>query len=120
VTLPSGPSSCSCLSLRSQPISSLISPHLQTKKEETQSFDSKQHHHEAWGFICGSRMGFPLEFQKMERSRSSSPSTSSSSHYLSKCLLRGTVVLQVLYGHIRFPNSNDIVFGEIDRVGDNW
>ncbi|PRQ31545.1 putative psoralen synthase [Rosa chinensis] len=48
VTLPSGPSSCSCLSLRSQPISSLISPHLQTKKEETQSFDSKQHHHEDW------------------------------------------------------------------------
>ncbi|KAM5559164.1 ubiquitin-NEDD8-like protein RUB2 [Rosa sericea] len=53
-------------------------------------------------------------------SRSSSSSTSSSSHYLSKCLLRGTVVLQVLYGHIRFPNSHDIVFGEIDRVGDNW
>ncbi|XP_024156142.1 uncharacterized protein LOC112164137 [Rosa chinensis] len=66
----------------------------------------------AWGFICGFRMGFRLEFQKVERSRSSSPSTSSSSHYLSKCLLRGTVVLQVLYSHTRFPNSNNIVFGK--------
>ncbi|PRQ44381.1 putative cleavage/polyadenylation specificity factor, A subunit [Rosa chinensis] len=45
-------------------------------------------------------------------SRSSSSSTSSTSHYLSKCLLRGTVVLQVLHGHIRFPNSRDIVFGK--------
>ncbi|XP_062002924.1 uncharacterized protein LOC133720570 isoform X1 [Rosa rugosa] len=45
-------------------------------------------------------------------SRSSSSSTSSTSHYLSKCLLRGTVVLHVLYGHVRFPNSRDIVFGK--------
>ncbi|KAM5559158.1 hypothetical protein ABKV19_020683 [Rosa sericea] len=45
-------------------------------------------------------------------SRSSSSSTSSTSHYLSKCLLRGTVVLHVLHGHIRFPNSRDIVFGK--------
>ncbi|XP_062002958.1 uncharacterized protein LOC133720582 isoform X2 [Rosa rugosa] len=44
------------------------------------------------------------------------PPTSSSSHYLSKCLLRGTAILQVLNGHIRFPNSHDIVFGK-DKEG---
>ncbi|KAM0978103.1 hypothetical protein ACFX2I_014035 [Malus domestica] len=43
---------------------------------------------------------------------SSSASSSTSSHYLAKCVLRGSVVLQVLYGHIRFPNSYDVVFGK--------
>ncbi|KAK7277002.1 hypothetical protein RIF29_18151 [Crotalaria pallida] len=39
-------------------------------------------------------------------------------YYLSKCVLRGSVVLQVLHGHIRSPSSNDVVFGKIfDIVG---
>ncbi|XP_048226057.1 spliceosome-associated protein 130 A isoform X2 [Ricinus communis] len=47
------------------------------------------------------------------KSRSSSPSASSNSaHYLAKCVLRGSVVLQVVYGHFRSPSSNDIVFGK--------
>ncbi|KAK7244699.1 hypothetical protein RIF29_39525 [Crotalaria pallida] len=33
-------------------------------------------------------------------------------YYLSKCVLRGSVVLQVLHGHIRSPSSNDVVFGK--------
>ncbi|XXG56366.1 hypothetical protein AAC387_Pa03g3791 [Persea americana] len=33
-------------------------------------------------------------------------------HYLAKCVLRGSVVLQVVYGHIRSPSSFDIVFGK--------
>ncbi|XP_027351494.1 pre-mRNA-splicing factor prp12 isoform X1 [Abrus precatorius] len=41
----------------------------------------------------------------------SSPS-SSSRYYLSKCVLRGSVVLQVLYAHIRSPSSYDVVFGK--------
>ncbi|KGN59264.1 splicing factor 3B subunit 3-like isoform X1 [Cucumis sativus] len=45
------------------------------------------------------------------KSRSSS-STSSSTYYLAKCVLRGSVVLQVLYGHIRSPSSLDVVFGK--------
>ncbi|KAK7284728.1 hypothetical protein RJT34_19480 [Clitoria ternatea] len=42
------------------------------------------------------------------------PSSSSSSKpsYLSKCVLRGSIVLQVLYAHIRSPSSNDVVFGK--------
>ena len=46
------------------------------------------------------------------KSRSSS-STSSSTYYLAKCVLRGSVVLQVLYGHIRSPSSLDVVFGKV-------
>ncbi|KAL4370550.1 DNA damage-binding protein 1 [Arachis hypogaea] len=41
---------------------------------------------------------------------SSYPSTKP--YYLSKCVLRGSAVLQVLYGHIRSPSSNDVVFGK--------
>lgn len=33
-------------------------------------------------------------------------------HYLAKCVLKGSVVLQVVYGHIRSPSSKDIVFGK--------
>ncbi|KAL2345350.1 hypothetical protein Fmac_006635 [Flemingia macrophylla] len=47
-------------------------------------------------------------------SAKSGPSSSSSSHryYLSKCVLRGSVVLQVLHANIRSPSSNDVVFGK--------
>ncbi|CAJ1977384.1 unnamed protein product [Sphenostylis stenocarpa] len=47
-------------------------------------------------------------------SAKSGPSSSSSAsrYYLSKCVLRGSVVLQVLHAHIRSPSSNDIVFGK--------
>ncbi|RDX85125.1 Splicing factor 3B subunit 3 [Mucuna pruriens] len=47
-------------------------------------------------------------------STKSGPSSSSSAsrYYLSKCVLRGSVVLQVLYAHIRSPSSNDVVFGK--------
>ncbi|MED6208898.1 hypothetical protein PIB30_049406 [Stylosanthes scabra] len=41
---------------------------------------------------------------------SSYPSTKP--YYLSKCVLRGSAVLQVLYAHIRSPSSNDVVFGK--------
>ncbi|KAF7804184.1 splicing factor 3B subunit 3 isoform X1 [Senna tora] len=41
-----------------------------------------------------------------------SSSASSTPHYLAKCVLRGSVVLQVLYGHIRSSSSNDVVFGK--------
>lgn len=33
-------------------------------------------------------------------------------HYLAKCVLRGSVVLQVASGHLRAPTSNDVVFGK--------
>ncbi|XP_024976718.1 pre-mRNA-splicing factor prp12 isoform X1 [Cynara cardunculus var. scolymus] len=33
-------------------------------------------------------------------------------HYLAKCVLKGSVVLQIVYGHIRSPSSKDIVFGK--------
>ncbi|KAG2686848.1 hypothetical protein I3760_09G025800 [Carya illinoinensis] len=46
------------------------------------------------------------------KSRSSSPASSSSTHYLAKCVLKGSVVLQVLYGHIRSPTYLDVVFGK--------
>ncbi|XP_027188726.1 uncharacterized protein [Cicer arietinum] len=41
-----------------------------------------------------------------------SSSSSTSRYYLSKCVLRGSAVLQVLYAHIRSPFSNDVVFGK--------
>ncbi|KAI4300634.1 hypothetical protein L6164_033988 [Bauhinia variegata] len=53
-----------------------------------------------------------------------SSSNSSSAHYLAKCVLRGSAVLQVLYGHIRSPSSRDVVFGketsiELVIIGDD-
>ncbi|OAY43074.1 splicing factor 3B subunit 3 isoform X1 [Manihot esculenta] len=45
------------------------------------------------------------------KSRSSSPSANGA-YYLAKCVLRGSVVLQVVYGHFRSPSSSDIVFGK--------
>ncbi|KAK9664642.1 hypothetical protein RND81_14G057800 [Saponaria officinalis] len=58
-----------------------------------------------------------------ESSPSSSTTTSSSSsksrssqsngvHYLAKCVLRGSVVLHVVHGHLRSPSSYDVVFGK--------
>ncbi|KAL8142871.1 hypothetical protein V2J09_015903 [Rumex salicifolius] len=54
-----------------------------------------------------------------EESSSSSPSSSVYSrsaangvHYLAKCILPSSVVLQVVYGHIRSSTSNDIVFAK--------
>lgn len=38
-------------------------------------------------------------------------------HYLAKCVLRGSVVLQVAYGHLRSPTSNDVVFGKVLDFG---
>ncbi|XP_050226979.1 uncharacterized protein LOC126676749 isoform X2 [Mercurialis annua] len=45
------------------------------------------------------------------KSRSSSAS-SNRAHYLAKCVLRGSVILQVVYGNFRAISSNDIVFGK--------
>ncbi|CAK8544226.1 unnamed protein product [Lathyrus sativus] len=42
----------------------------------------------------------------------SSSSSSSPRYYLSKCVLRGSAVLQVLYANLRSPSSNDVVFGK--------
>ncbi|KAL9425534.1 hypothetical protein AB3S75_032485 [Citrus x aurantiifolia] len=49
----------------------------------------------------------------------SSPSSSSAPappprniHYLAKCVLKGSVVLQVAHGHLCSPTSNDVVFGK--------
>ncbi|KAF7148258.1 hypothetical protein RHSIM_Rhsim03G0002200 [Rhododendron simsii] len=47
-----------------------------------------------------------------EEESSSAKSRSNGVHYLAKCVLRGTVVLQVVQGHIRSPSSNDVVFGK--------
>lgn len=33
-------------------------------------------------------------------------------HYLAKCILRGSAVLQAVRGHLRSPSSSDIVFGK--------
>ncbi|XP_054800938.1 pre-mRNA-splicing factor RSE1-like isoform X2 [Prosopis cineraria] len=41
-----------------------------------------------------------------------SSSSSSTAYYLAKCALRASVVLQVLYGHIRSPSYKDVVFGK--------
>ena len=49
-------------------------------------------------------------------SAKSSPSSSSSStsrYYLSKCVVRASAILQVLYAHLRSPSSNDVVFGKV-------
>ncbi|KAL6986955.1 hypothetical protein U1Q18_012714 [Sarracenia purpurea var. burkii] len=47
-----------------------------------------------------------------ESSSAKSRSVSHGVHYLAKCVLRGSVVLQVVQGHIRSPSSNDVVFGK--------
>lgn len=44
---------------------------------------------------------------------SKSRSASNGTYYLAKCVLKGSVVLQVVHGHIRSPSSNDIVFGKV-------
>jgi len=49
-------------------------------------------------------------------SSSSSPS-STSCYYLSKCILRGTAILQVLYGHFRSPSS---MHGHCFRQGSSF
>uniref|UniRef100_A0A2P2LJR3 Uncharacterized protein MANES_08G040000 n=1 Tax=Rhizophora mucronata TaxID=61149 RepID=A0A2P2LJR3_RHIMU len=55
---------------------------------------------------------------KSRPSSSAPPSSSSSStasrgaHYLAKCVFRGSVVLQVVSGHIRSPSCSDVVFGK--------
>ncbi|KAK8554110.1 hypothetical protein V6N12_031085 [Hibiscus sabdariffa] len=52
------------------------------------------------------------------KASSSSPSSSSATpssqgvNYLAKCVLRGSVILQVAYGHLRSPSSLDVVFGK--------
>ncbi|XVF75997.1 hypothetical protein PTKIN_Ptkin13bG0232200 [Pterospermum kingtungense] len=58
------------------------------------------------------------ECSTAKASSSSSPSSSSVTassqgvNYLAKCVLRGSVVLQVAYGHLRYPSSFDVVFGK--------
>ncbi|KAK1267455.1 DNA damage-binding protein 1a [Acorus gramineus] len=54
------------------------------------------------------------------RSRSESNGT----HYLAKCVLKGSVVLQALYGRFRSPFSYDVVFGretslELATIGED-
>lgn len=46
------------------------------------------------------------------RSSSSASNSATTTHYLAKCVLRGSVVLQVLYGHIRSPTFLDVVFAK--------
>ncbi|KAL5060463.1 hypothetical protein RYX36_032067 [Vicia faba] len=45
-------------------------------------------------------------------SSSYSPSSPPPRYYLSKCVLRGSAILQVLYANLRSPSSNDVVFGK--------
>lgn len=35
------------------------------------------------------------------------------SHYLAKCILRGSAVLHAVQGRFRFPSSSDVVFGKV-------
>lgn len=49
---------------------------------------------------------------KSRPSGSSSSAASHGVHYLAKCVLRGSVVLQVAYGHFRSPSFLDVVFGK--------
>lgn len=51
-----------------------------------------------------------------EEESSSAKSRSNGVHYLAKCVLRGTVVVQVVQGHIRSPSSNDVVFGKVCSI----
>lgn len=34
-------------------------------------------------------------------------------HFLAKFILRGSAVLQAVYGHLRSPSSHDVVFGKV-------
>lgn len=52
------------------------------------------------------------ESSSASRNNSRSPLPRGGPHYLAKCVLKGSVVLQVVYGHIRSPSSKDIVFGK--------
>ncbi|GMH18745.1 hypothetical protein Nepgr_020586 [Nepenthes gracilis] len=59
-----------------------------------------------------------------ESSSAQSRSNSNGVHYLAKCVLRSSVVLQVVRGHIRSPTSYDVVFGketsiELVIIGDD-
>lgn len=47
------------------------------------------------------------------RRSTSSASAANGAYYLAKCALRGSVVLQIVHGHIRSPSSNDVVFGKV-------
>ncbi|KAF8398576.1 hypothetical protein HHK36_017507 [Tetracentron sinense] len=47
-----------------------------------------------------------------DSSSAQSRSRSNDVHYLAKCVLRGSVILQVVHGHLRSPSSFDIVFGK--------
>ncbi|GKE46725.1 hypothetical protein Tco_1477983, partial [Tanacetum coccineum] len=53
------------------------------------------------------------EEESSSASRNSSPSHGGAgAHYLAKCVLKGSAVLQLVYGHIRSNSSNDIVFAK--------
>ncbi|XP_028115167.1 uncharacterized protein LOC114313044 isoform X1 [Camellia sinensis] len=49
-----------------------------------------------------------MAVSKEESSSAKSRSASNGVHYLAKCVLRGSVVLQVLQIHVRSPSSNDV------------
>ncbi|XP_039016046.1 splicing factor 3B subunit 3-like isoform X1 [Hibiscus syriacus] len=62
-------------------------------------------------------MALSEEVCSTKKASSSSPSSSSAAvsqgiNYLAKCVLRGSVILQVAYGHLRSPSSLDVVFGK--------
>lgn len=51
--------------------------------------------------------------EECSTARSGAPaSTSRNTHYLAKCVVRGSAVLHVAYGRLRSPSSRDIVFGK--------
>ncbi|XP_034692691.1 pre-mRNA-splicing factor prp12 isoform X1 [Vitis riparia] len=54
-------------------------------------------------------MAFAEEECSSTKSRSAS---NNDSHYLAKCVLKGSVVLHVVHGRIRSPSFSDIVFGK--------
>lgn len=57
-------------------------------------------------------MAVPVE----EPSTSNSRPVSNGVHYLAKCVLRGSAVLQVVRGHIRSSDFMDVVFGKVFPV----
>lgn len=50
--------------------------------------------------------------EESSSANNNSESTSNNAYYLAKCVLRGSVVLQVVHGHLRSPSSCDVVFGK--------
>lgn len=61
------------------------------------------------------------EWSAANKASSSSSSSATAAptngvHYLAKCVLKGSVVLQVAYGHLRSPSSLDIVFGKESSI----